>query len=204
MEKLGAIGGWKVGAPSPDGPISCAPMPEAGLFDAPHEFDSAVFTQREVESEICVRLCADLPHRQLPYSRAEVMAAIGSCHPGIEILQSRFAHPESAGALAILADFIQTGAYVTGASIPGWRNIDFAALPVTQTIDGAGIKHATGNPAGDMIRLIVWLANQGAVWAGGLKAGQVVTCGSWTGKTKADGKACAVFGGAEPVRVIFR
>jgi 2-keto-4-pentenoate hydratase len=35
-----------------------------------------------------------------------------------------------------------------------------------------------------MMRLMLWLANQGAVWAGGIKAGQVVTCGSWTGKTR--------------------
>jgi 2-keto-4-pentenoate hydratase len=34
-----------------------------------------------------------------------------------------------------------------------------------------------------MIRLMIWMANEGAVWAGGLKAGQFVTCGSWTGKS---------------------
>ena len=39
-----------------------------------------------------------------------------------------------------------------------------------------------GNPAGDMIRMLLWLANEGAHWAGGLHAGQVVTTGSWTGK----------------------
>jgi 2-keto-4-pentenoate hydratase len=31
--------------------------------------------------------------------------------------------------------------------------------------------------------LVQWTANVGAVWAGGLKKGQVVTCGSWTGKS---------------------
>ncbi len=204
MRQLGAIGGWKVGAPSPDGPISCAPLPASFLFDAPHVLHAAAFPQREVESEICFRLCVDLPPRPAAYGRAEVLAAIGSCHTGIEVLQSRFADPDSAGALSILADFIQTGAYVTGAAIPGWHNIDFAALPVTQTIDGADAKHAVGNPAGDMIRLMIWLANEGAVWAGGLRAGQVVTCGSWTGKTKALSEVCTVFGGTEPVVVQFR
>ena len=33
-----------------------------------------------------------------------------------------------------------------------------------------------------MVRLVAWLANVGTHWAGGLKAGQVVTTGSWTGK----------------------
>ena len=49
-------------------------------------------------------------------------------------------------------------------------------------VDGQEIKTAVANPAGDMIRLIQWLADVGTHWAGGLKAGQYVTCGSWTGK----------------------
>ncbi len=49
-------------------------------------------------------------------------------------------------------------------------------------MDGAEIKRRTANPAGDMTRLLLWLANTGARWAGGLRAGQVVTTGSWTGK----------------------
>jgi 2-keto-4-pentenoate hydratase len=37
-----------------------------------------------------------------------------------------------------------------------------------------------------MIRLIQFLADTGARWAGGLRAGQYVTCGSWTGKDYVD------------------
>ncbi len=206
MAELGEIGGWKVGSPAPDGPITCAPMPKAGIQQAPCRFDPAVFTQREVESEICFVLATDLPPRAAPYSRAEVLAAVGTCRPGIEVLQSRFADPAAAGALAILADFIQTGGYAVGAPILGWRDADFASLPVTQTIAGGPERHAVGNPAGDMVRLMIWLANVGASWAGGLRAGQVVTCGSWTGKTAAPAGSTvtAAFGGAEPVVVDFR
>jgi len=62
-------------------------------------------------------------------------------------------------------------------------------------VDAGEPLRRTGNPAGDMIRLVVWLANEGSVWAGGLKAGQFVTCGSWTGKT--------LVGPAAVVRVRF-
>ncbi len=205
MAALGEIGGWKVGAPGPGAPISCAPMPLAGIARAPCRFDPAVFTQREVESEICFVLAADLPPRKAPYGRGEVLAAVGACHPGIEVLQSRYADPAAAGALAMLADLIQTGGYAVGAPILGWRNVDFASLPVTQTIEGGPERRAVGNPAGDMMRLMIWLANVGAVWAGGLRAGQVVTCGSWTGKTAAPAGSTvtAAFGGAEPVVVGF-
>ncbi len=58
-------------------------------------------------------------------------------------------------------------------------------MSVTQTIAGLTPLARAGNPAGDMVRLVEWLANTGSVWAGGLKAGQYVTCGSWTGKTLA-------------------
>ena len=205
MAELGEVGGWKVGAVAPDAPIVCAPMPAAGLFDAPHSFAAADLPQRDVESEICFRMAADLPPRAAPYPRDEVTAALATCHPGIEVLQSRLSEPDTANPLALLADFIQTGAYVTGAAISGWREVDFATVAVTQTIIGAATKTAVGNPAGEMIRLIVWLANTGAVWAGGLRAGQVVTCGSWTGKTFAPPGAIATaeFAVAQPVVVEF-
>ncbi len=206
MAQLGEIGGWKVGAAGPEAPIACAPMPCAGIAHSPARFDPAVFTQREVESEICFTLAVDLPSREAPYGRAEVLAALGTCHPGIEVLQSRYADPAAAGALAGLADLIQHGGYVVGAPLTGWRDLDFASLPVVQTVADGPVARAVGNPAGDMLRLLIWLANTGAAWAGGLRAGQVVTCGSWTGKTAvaAGGSATAAFGGAEAVLVEFR
>jgi 2-keto-4-pentenoate hydratase len=182
MDQLGDIGGWKVGAPGPDGPISCAPLPAATISRAPRSFDGRRYDGCEVESEICFRLGADLPAGGA-YEGNQVLAAISTCHPGIEILQSRYAAPDEAGALAQLADLMQSGAYVWGDPIEGWRQIDFARTEVTQLIGEAHPKVAVGNPAGDMLRLLVWLANEGAAWAGGLRAGQIVTCGSWTGKT---------------------
>ena len=206
---LGEIGGWKVGAPGPDAPAACSPMPASGIVPSPATLSSAIYKQREVESEIAFMIGEDLPSRELPYEAADVMAAIIGCHPAIEVLQSRFADPNGAGALPVLADLIQHGAFVWGDPIEDWQDIDFAAVTVRQTIEGAGEapaeKSAVGNPAGDMVRLMVWLANDGARWAGGLKAGQIVTCGSWTGKTPAPAasKVTATFEGAEPVLLSF-
>jgi 2-keto-4-pentenoate hydratase len=202
MAELGTIGGWKVGSPGPDGPISCAPMPAQGIFEAPANLDGAAFTQREVESEICVRLSADLSPRDQPYSTDEILAAIASFHPGIEVLQSRFADPDAVGPLALLADFIQTGAFVVGEALPSREvptNLQQIIAP-----DGP-LRTATANPAGDMIRLIRWLADEGAVWAGGLRAGQIVTTGSWTGKTAVPpgGSVTTRFAGAAPLTVHF-
>jgi 2-keto-4-pentenoate hydratase len=205
MAELGPIGGWKVGAAGPDAPPSCAPMPEAGIFAVPHVFDAAALPQREIESEIAFVFAADLLPRSAPYTVEEALAAIATCHPGVEILQSRLETPGSAAPLALLADLIQHGAYLAGPPIDAWRNLDFDAMRVVQTIDGAAPITRVGNPAGDMLRLMVWLANEGAVWAGGIKAGQIVTCGSWTGKTRLPEGASAVtrFDGAPEVHTRF-
>jgi 2-keto-4-pentenoate hydratase len=204
MADLGKIGGWKVGAPGPEAPISCAPMPDSGLHLSPAILQGADFTSREIESEIAFVIGQDLPPRATPYTGAEIDAALASCHAGLEVLQSRFAQPDDIDGLSNLADLIRHGAYVLGAPIEGWRGIAFPALAVTQIIDGAEITRV-GNPAGDMMRLIVWLANVGSRWAGGLKKGQIVTCGSWTGKLAAPpGAAVAAhFAGAPVVELRF-
>jgi 2-keto-4-pentenoate hydratase len=205
MAELGPIGGWKVGAPGPAAAPNCAPMPASGIFASPATLDPALFTLREVESEIAFLLGADLPVRPTPCTEAEVLAAVASCHAAIEVLQPRFESPEEVDGLSHLADLIRHGAFIYGPPIADWQHIDFPALPITQTIEGGPTIASVGNPAGDMMRLMVWLANVGAAWAGGLKAGQIVTCGSWTGRTPAPAGALVTtaFQGIAPVTVHF-
>ena len=177
-----AIGGWKVGAAGPDKPCLCAPMPASGLHASPALLPAGRL--RGVEAEVAFRLGHDLPLRAAPYSRAEVIAALASAHPAVEVLESAYDDPDTVDPLSNLADSLMHGGFVYGAGVAQWSALDFAAMTVTQTIDGAAMLR-TGNPAGDMIRLVEWLANAGSRWAGGLRAGQFVTCGSWTGKTLA-------------------
>jgi 2-keto-4-pentenoate hydratase len=179
---LGPIGGWKVGSPSPTGPFTCAPLPASHIMPSPARVQQDACPDRGVEAEIAVRLAADLPPRDLEYTRDEVLAAIGSAHPAIELLQSRFQDVNAVDPLSALADSLSHHGLVWGDAIPGWQSIDLDAEGVRVLVNGEEIKRATGNPAGDMLRLVTWLANEGARWAGGLKAGQLVTTGSWTAK----------------------
>lgn len=199
--RLGPVGGWKVGAPGPSAPPICGPLPRSGFQASPAGLQGAATLMRGIEAEVCFQLGHDLPPRYgpdqalLPYSRDEVVAALATAHPAIEILHSRFLDPDQVDPLSNLADTQMHGGFVYGDGTADWRHIDFAAETVKQSVDDGPPLHRTGNPAGDMIRLVVWLANEGAVWAGGLRAGQFVTCGSWTGKT--------VVGPAADVRVRF-
>ncbi len=177
--ELGQIGGWKVGSPAPDGLVTCSPLPADGVQDSPGLSSAPL---RGVEAEIGVRLKTSLPPREQPYAPDEVLAAIGSAHPIIEVLQSRYANADAVDPLSGLADSMSHGGVVVGPAIPDWQRIDLATERVRLLVNDAEVKASTGNPAGDMLRLLVWLANTGAHWAGGLRAGQVVTTGSWTGK----------------------
>ena len=195
MAELGVIGGWKVGSPDPTGPVNCAPLPAAGAQMSPGHVLTEQCTDQGVEAEIAVRLAHDLPPRDTPYSPDEVLAAIASAHPAIEVLQSRYVDMDRVDPLSHLADSLAHFGLVVGPAIDDWQSLDLAAERVALVVNGEEMKHRTGNPAGNMLRLIVWLANHGAHWAGGLRAGQYVTTGSWTQKD-------FVTPGAE-LRVIF-
>lgn len=188
------IGGWKVGAAGPDAAPNCSPLPQPGIAASPATLSSRANPMRGIEAEVAFQIATDLPPRPSPYSRDEVIAAMATAHPAIEVLESAFLDPDDVTPLTNLSDSLAHGGFVYGAGIANWHQIDFTHETVEQFIDDAQLIR-TGNPAGDMIRLVVWLANTGAVWAGGLKAGQFVTCGSWTGKTLA--------GPAAKVRVRF-
>lgn len=176
-----AIGGWKVSPFQPDGPPFCGPPPASGVMAGPATICAATFLLRGVEAEVAVRLARDLPPRATPYTRAEVAAAISALHPAIEVLQSRFLEPAAVTPLTGLADTHAHGAFVHGLPVADWQRIDLATERVVQRVDGAVTTTRTGHPGGDLLGQVVWLANHGSVWAGGLKAGQFVTCGSWTG-----------------------
>lgn len=129
----------------------------------------------------------DLPPRETPYTREEVIAAIASMHPAIEILETALADPAHADKLTGVADLSLHGGFVYGEAVPNWQNIDFTKESVTLAVDGSVRVERTGsNTSGDLLRLLPWLANEGASRTEGLKKGDWITTGSWTGFTQGD------------------
>lgn len=196
------IGGWKVGRLGPDKHFFCAPMPRAGLHASPARLASG--RMRGIEAEVAFRLGRPLPPRATPYGREEVIAALATAHPAIEVLESSYLDPDAVDPLSNLADSLMHGGFVYGPGLAAWHGLDFPSITVTQAI-GAETLERTGNPAGDMIVLVEWLANEGTHWAGGLREGQIVTCGSWTGKTWAPpgARARVVFPGLGEASLAF-
>jgi len=122
-----------------------------------------------------------------------VVAAIASCHPAIELLESALLDPDAATRLTSIADLQSNGGFITGTAVEGWQDFDFADETAQMNVDGfvrvVDGKNAAG---GDLLRLVQWLANEAQDRTGGLLAGQWITTGSWTGKILTNSGSVAV------------
>ena len=187
VRERGAVAGWKVGAASPQ----ALPARAALTRDSVHvceteealQLPSTGFAVMGVEAELVYEIGADFPPRDTPYSPAEVLAAVSSVRVGIEVCDTRFAAWAQQGEWSRLADQACHGALIVGSGSADVGSVSPLAMGVSLSVNGAvAVQHDTwSNSAGDPLRLLVWLANEGALSLGGLRAGQWVTTGSCTG-----------------------
>ena len=186
--RLGAqVGGWKVGF-GPDGVPFAGPLYQAGIVRSPATRPFAPGDHVLVEIELAFRLARDLPSRET--SRDEIVAAIDSATVGIELIRGRLGEPPAVPFLAFLADNAGNAGYVTGGSTRDFRNLDLTRLRCRLSVDGRMVHDKVGgHPQGDPIEPIrAWLARADDT-LGGLRAGHVVTTGSFTTPFRAEDAA---------------
>lgn len=183
--RLGAqVGGWKVGFGA-DGVPFAGPLYRAGIVHSPATRPLVTGDHVIVEVELAFRLARDLPSRDTP--RDEIVAAIDSALVGIELIRGRLGEPPAVPFLAWLADNAGNDGYVTGGSTRDFRNLDLARLHCRLAVDGKPVHDRLGgHPQGDPLEPIrAWLA-RGDDTLGGLRAGHVVTTGSFTTPFRAE------------------
>ncbi len=176
---------WKVGAPAPDAMPLFAPMIRAWVGADGCTFADERYRLRGLEAEISFKIGKDLPPRATPYTRDEIVDAIESCHPAIEELESGLTVPANVARFTLFSDMQIHGGFIPGPAVPNWQKIDFAKESVALAVDGKiEVVRTASNTAGtDLLRLVLYLANEGAARTGGLKRGGWITTGSWTGNT---------------------
>lgn len=182
----GAVRAWKVSALVPEQQRGYpTDRPVAGPLFTPFVHDSPARVARKslvaplLECEIAYLLGRDLPPRDTPYTRAEIADAVEALVPAIEIADCRWS--ADAPDLLKLADDMGNGAFVSGAPVRGWRDIDLRGREVALTLDGAEIaRGACAKILGDPLMGVVGLANAQPLPAGGLKRGQIITTGTCT------------------------
>ncbi len=195
---------WKAGADSRDSLPTAAPIAPALVYASsaasPAAIAAASFTTRIVEAEIAYRFGEDLPPRATSYTMDEVAEAIAAMHVALEIVDPRIADFATASPLAKLADHLVNGAFVLGDGISNWRRVDLRKQKATLALDGKVHEavtgsHSLGNPAvllpwfvAHLGRLPTWDAEGRGGPPRGVKAGDVVTTGSWTKVVEARAK----------------
>ncbi|TAN54991.1 MAG: 2-keto-4-pentenoate hydratase [Betaproteobacteria bacterium] len=167
---------WKVGGANDR--VEPAASPILRLEQSPAQLAGADFHLIGLEAEIAFRLTEDLPSA----AQADIAAAIGEAVVAIEICDTRLSDWKTASELWKLADFQNNAALVTGSGTARWQTIDWRAQRAQLTVNGATCIDVTGaHPFGNPFRLMPWIAAHCARRTGGLRAGDIVTTGSWGG-----------------------
>jgi 2-keto-4-pentenoate hydratase len=181
------VAGWKIAATSVagqrhinvDGPIAGRLLADRQVPEgAPISLDGN--RMRVGEAEFAFRLARPLLKRPGTFSVEEVLAAVESLHPAIEVPDSRYLDFTRVGGPQLIADTACAFWFMVGAAAPaGWREIDLAAHRVIAYRNHEVAGEGGGfNVLGDPRVALTWLANELRVFGDGLRAGDVVITGT--------------------------
>jgi len=183
--------GWKIAATSKagqmhinvDGPLAGRLLHERAVPDG-GDVPFGANHMRVAEAEFAFRMGRELPPRDTPYSAAEVLAAVSTLHPAIEIPDSRYEDFTVVGAPHLIADNACAHYFVLGpAARTDWRLLNLAAHHATGKVvhpNGEWV-HRQGvgaNVLGDPRIALGWLANELSALGITLHAGETVITGT--------------------------
>jgi 2-keto-4-pentenoate hydratase len=179
--------GWKIAATSAagqkhigvDGPLAGPLLANRVLADGA-SVPLVGNIMMVAEAEFAFKFARALPNRTNPYTQDEVLAAVESLHPAIEVPDSRYKDFVTVGAPQLIADTACADWFVLGARTSAdWRSRDLVTHEVALYRNGE--KAATGsgvNVLGDPRIALAWLVNELRTYADGIAAGQFVTTGT--------------------------
>jgi 2-keto-4-pentenoate hydratase len=179
--------GWKIAATSKagqthigvDGPMAGRLLAERVLPDG-GSTPLGANHMRVAEVEFAFRMGRDLTPRPTPYSTDEVLAAVDTLHPAIEIPDSRYDDFVTVGAPHLIADNACAHLVVVGAPAKtDWRKLDLAAHKGWGRNEGKYERAGSGaNVLGDPRLALAWLANELRGLGLTLARGQTVITGT--------------------------
>lgn len=181
------LAGWKIGATGPGGQQLLnvdAPLAGRLLAERVHRSGAHVTLgdnlMSVIEVEVVFRMSSSLPPRPQPYSQQEVMEAVGSIHPAIEIPDTRYEQFREVGAHQLIADNSCADQFVLGAPANvDWNSLDLAALATSALIEGGQQRSGSGAQVlGDPRIALTWLANELRQHGLTLAPGQIVATGT--------------------------
>jgi 2-keto-4-pentenoate hydratase len=177
--------GWKIAATSAagqkhigvDGPLAGPLLANRVLADdATVPLDGNIMMV--AEAEFAFKFARALVKRANPYTQEEVLAAVESLHPAIEVPDSRYNDFVRVGAPQLIADTACADWFVLGApTTVDWHSRDLVTHAVTAYRNGEKVAMGSGaNVLGDP--RLAWLVNELRTYGDGIAAGQFVTTGT--------------------------
>jgi len=137
---------------------------------------------RVAEPEFAFRMGRKITPREDPYSVSEVIDAVESLHPSIEIPDSRYENFSTVGEAQLIADNACAHEFILGPPAPPlWREIELDKHPVqirnskNHSVEGYGSNVLSGP-----LLALNWLINELSGLSIALKEGQIVTTGTAT------------------------
>jgi 2-keto-4-pentenoate hydratase len=181
--RRGAVAGYKIGLTTPimqqlcgvDEPCYGA-MFQSEIRHSPAEVRVADYCRVGIETEIAMRLGADLPHGG---DVEQVAAAVESCMAAIEVLEDLKHDYKRLTAAAMVAGNVWNAGCVLAAPVADWRKLDLTAVTYRLTVNGSEIGAGKGSDVmGNPLNALTWLANKLAADGRPLRRGMVVMTGS--------------------------
>ena len=131
------------------------------------------------EAEFAFRMGRDLEPRPHSYSVDEVLDAVATLHPAIEIPDSRFDDFTIVGAPQLIADNACAHLFVLGPPADtDWRSLDLIEHRAIGTAGNVTREGRGANVLGDPRVALAWLANELSGLGITLRTGEVVTTGT--------------------------
>lgn len=185
--------GWKIAATSSvgqahigvDGPLAGSLLENRVIAapdrdEAPARIAIAGNHMRVAEAEFAFRLGRALPARSQVYGLNDVLEAVDSLHPAIELPDSRYKDFAAVGSLQLIADSACAWWLIVGAAAPvSWQRLDLAAHTVETFLNDRPAETGVGaNVLRDPRLALTWIANELRTYGIGLQAGDLVTTGT--------------------------
>jgi 2-keto-4-pentenoate hydratase len=144
------------------------------IHASPARISKAAFVNMRVESEIALKIAADMPAARAPWTVDSVVAHVAGAMPAFELIEDRHAVYTETRATSMIVDNCWNGGVVLGPMkkvAPG----DVVGVKGTQALNG---KVSGEGNAENPFATLAWLANLMAGRNLDLKAGMVVITGS--------------------------
>ena len=131
------------------------------------------------ETEIAVRMGADLASDLAPFNLDSVAGAVESCMAAMEIVDNRYVESATMGTATLIADDFFGAGCLLGEPLVDWRDLDLGAVVGHLMVDGVEIGQGRGSDVmGHPFAALAWLANKLATQGRMLKRGDIVLTGS--------------------------